>query len=183
MQRVIFSPLSIADVLLVRTPRHADARGWFSETHRADQFTERGLPAFIQDNEVMSFAAGTVRGLHFQRGPFAQAKLVRCLTGAIHDVAVDIRAGSQTFGRHVAIRLDAATGDQVFIPAGFAHGYCTLTPEALVAYKVSAPYAPAHEGGVLWNDPALGIAWPVTAGKAVLSERDRQLPTFTGASL
>lgn len=179
----MISRMAIPDVLLIQPPRYGDARGWFSEAYNVAAMDKAGAPRFVQDNESLSAAVGTVRGLHFQRGEFAQAKLVRCVTGAIFDVAVDIRPGSATFGEHVAARLDAAEGAQMFIPAGFAHGFCTLAPDSLVQYKVSAPYSRANEGGIAWNDPALGIDWPVSADAVILSDRDRALPHLKDAAL
>lgn len=122
--------------------------------------------------------AGTVRGLHYQLPPFAQAKLVRVLRGAIFDVAVDLRVGSPSFGRHIAVRLDAAGDDALFVPTGFAHGFCTLTDDTVVSYKVSTLYAPQYEHGIRWDDPALGIHWPVTAERAVLSRKDAAWPSL-----
>jgi dTDP-4-dehydrorhamnose 3,5-epimerase len=171
--------LAIPDVKLITPRRVGDARGHFAETFNRRRFAEAGLAAdFIQDNHSMSRPRGTVRGLHFQRAPFAQAKLVRVLRGAIFDVVLDIRAGSPTYGCHAAIELSADGGAQLLIPEGFAHGFCTTEPDTEVFYKVSRDYAPEHEGGILWNDPALGIAWPVGPDKAVLSERDRRWPAF-----
>ena len=153
--------------------RFGDARGFFSETWRADWgLLQTG--AFVQDNHAWSAEAGTIRGLHFQTGPSAQAKLLRVVTGAILDVAVDIRRGSPTFGRHVAAKLTAEGGEQLFVPHGFAHGYATLTPDAHVLYKVDAPYDPAREGAVRWDDPAIGIDWGVA--DPVLSDKDRAAP-------
>jgi dTDP-4-dehydrorhamnose 3,5-epimerase len=180
---VIVSALAIADVLVINTIRHSDSRGWFSESYKVQTFQDQGMPAFVQENEAMSFAQGTVRGLHFQRPPYEQAKLVRCVSGAVYDVAVDLRPHSKTFGRHVAVRLDADSRAQLFIPAGFAHGYCTLAADTVVQYKVSAPYAPDHEGGILWNDPALGIDWPVSTAEATLGAKDGNLPKFAEAML
>ena len=176
------------DVILVRTPRHGDDRGWFSETWSCARFSAAGIECdFVQDNHSRSEAAGVVRGLHFQRPPYAQAKLVRCVRGAILDVMVDLRAGSPTFGMHHAVKLSAESGDQLFVPPCFAHGFVTLQPGTEVIYKVSAPYAPSHEAGLAWDDPDLNIGWPVVAAEAVLTERDRQWPrlrdldtTFTG---
>ena len=180
---MIINALAIADVLLINTIRHTDSRGWFGENYKVQAFQGQGMPAFVQDNEAMSFRQGTIRGLHFQRPPFAQAKLVRCVAGAIYDVAVDVRLDSRTFGRHIAVRLDAASGAQLFIPAGFAHGYCTLAADTVVQYKVSAPYAPHCEGGILWNDAALGIDWPVSAAEVTLGAKDASLPGFAEARL
>lgn len=160
--------------------RFGDDRGWFSETFRADALAAGGIAdAFVQDNQSFSAQAGTVRGLHFQLAPAAQAKLVRVLSGAILDVAVDLRAGSPSYGRHVALRLDAAGGEQLYVPAGFAHGFCTLEPDTMIAYKVSAYYSAAHDRNLLWNDPDLAIAWPVGETGAVLSDKDRAAPAFS----
>jgi len=157
--------------------RHGDDRGWFSEVFRVDQLAEGGIrDAFVQDNQSFSAPRGTIRGLHFQTPPAAQAKLVRVLAGAILDVAVDIRRDSPSFGRHVAVRLDAAGGEQLYIPAGFAHGFCTLEPDTMVAYKVDAYYSPANDRSLLWNDPEIGIAWPVSEAEAILSGKDRAAP-------
>lgn len=133
---------------------------------------------FVQDNQSFSAAEGTIRGLHYQRPPHAQAKLVRCVRGSIMDYAVDIRRGSPTYGRHVAVRLTAEGGEQLFVPVGFAHGFITLEPDVEVAYKVSDVYAPDCDGGLVWNDPQIGIDWPVPASGAVLSDRDRALPAL-----
>ncbi len=169
--------LSIADVKLITPKRFGDARGYFSEVFRADVLTAAGFTqAFVQDNHSMSAEAGTVRGLHFQKPPHAQAKLVRVVRGRILDVALDLRAASPTFGQHVAAELSADEGAQMLVPAGFAHGFCTLEPNTEVIYKVSAYYAPDADSGVLWSDPDLGIAWPVEAGQAVLSMKDANLP-------
>ena len=179
----MITPLAIPDVLLIQPKRHGDARGWFSETFNAARLEELGLPRFIQDNESLSASAGTIRGLHYQRAPFAQAKLVRCVRGALFDVVLDIRKGSPTFGGHVATRLSAESADQIFVPEGFAHGFCTLEPGTLVQYKVSAPYAPEQEGGVAWDDPTLGIIWPASAADVILSNRDRAHPPLARAKL
>lgn len=133
---------------------------------------------FVQDNQSFSAAAGTVRALHFQRPPHAQAKLVRCMRGSVMDYAVDIRRGSPTYGQHVAAKLTAKGGEQLFVPVGFAHGFVTLEAEVEVAYKVSDVYAPGCDGGIIWNDPAIGIDWPLPESGAVLSEKDRVLPTL-----
>lgn len=164
-------------VVLLRTPRHGDARGWFSETWSRARFAAAGIDCdFVQDNQSWSEAQGVVRGLHFQRPPYAQAKLVRCLRGAILDVVVDLRAGSPSFGRHYAVELTAESGDQLFVPPAFAHGFVTLKPGTEVAYKVSAPYAPAHEAGLAWDDPDLAIDWPLAVDQAILADRDRIWP-------
>lgn len=170
---------AIPDVLIIRPKKHGDHRGFFSETFRTSALREAGVDLdWVQDNHSFSAARGVVRGLHFQRHPKAQAKLLRVIRGAVFDVAVDIRRGSPTYGRHVAVELSAENWTQIYVPVGFAHGFCTLTENAEVLYKVSAEYGPAEEGGVLWNDPDLGIAWPIAAEEATLSPRDRDWPRF-----
>ena len=169
--------LVIPDVKLIRTPRFSDARGCFCETFQRADFAEQGLDYdFLQDNQSSSDRPGTVRGLHFQRPPFAQTKLVRVLRGRIFDVAVDLRRSSPSFGRHIAIKLSSEGNEQLLIPAGFAHGFCTLQPDTVVFYKVDQVYSAAHDGGVNWADSGLGIEWPVASAEAILSERDRGLP-------
>jgi dTDP-4-dehydrorhamnose 3,5-epimerase len=172
-------PLAIADVKLLRPRVFRDERGHFIETWNARTFAELGIPAlFVQDNLAYSKSRGTVRGLHYQLPPNAQGKLVRVARGAILDVAVDMRKGSPSFGRHVSATLTAHGGEQIWVPTGFAHGYCTLEPDTEVIYKVTDFYAPGRDQGILWNDPALGIAWPVDAAAAILSDKDRILPHF-----
>ena len=169
--------LAIPEVKILRPQRHGDARGFFSETWSRQALAEAGIAMdFVQDNHAYSAAPGTVRGLHFQTPPFAQTKLVRVVRGAIFDVAVDIRVGSPTYGRHVSAVISAEAWNQILLPVGFAHGLVTLEPDTEVLYKVSAPYAPAHDKGLLWNDPALGINWPVAEGAAIVSEKDRAQP-------
>jgi dTDP-4-dehydrorhamnose 3,5-epimerase len=168
---------SIPGILLLLPRRLVDGRGFLAETYNRRRFAEAGVELdWVQENQAASAARGTVRGLHFQAPPAAQAKLVRVLRGAVLDVAVDIRRGSPTFGRHVAVELSAANFRQLLIPVGFAHGYCTLEPDTEVLYKVDGYYSPEHERGIRWDDPALGIDWPVTPDQAVLSEKDRSLP-------
>jgi len=170
-------PTAIPEVKEVRPVRHGDARGFFSEIFRDDVLRQHGIEmAFVQENHSLSVDRGVIRGLHFQIPPMAQAKLVRAAAGAILDVAVDIRTGSPTYGRHVAVALSAAEGNQLFVPEGFAHGFCTLEPNTEVIYKVNRYYSPEHDRGTLWNDPALGIAWPVGETDAVLSDKDRRQP-------
>lgn len=167
----------IPEVKLVLPSRRGDARGFFSEVFRKDALAAGGIDAeFVQDNHSFSATKGTVRGLHFQTDPYAQGKLMRVIRGAIFDVAVDIRRGSPTYGRHVAAVLSADNWNQLWIPGGFAHGFCTMEPDTEVIYKVTAYYAPAHDFGVRWDDPAIGIRWPVGPGEAVLSEKDRHHP-------
>lgn len=169
--------LALAGPRLIAPARHGDCRGFFSETWSRAAFAAIGIDCdFVQDNHSLSRARGTVRGLHFQTPPFAQAKLVRVARGAVFDVAVDIRHGSPTFGQHVAVELSAENWHQLFVPEGFAHGFCTLQPDTEVLYKVSAPYAPDHDRGLLWDDPALDIDWPVKADEAVVSDKDRAQP-------
>ena len=170
------TPLAIPEVLLITPKRHGDARGWFSETWSRQSLAAAGLEAdFVQDNQAFNARKGTIRGLHFQQAPHPQAKLVRALRGAIYDVAVDIRPGSPTFGRWVAAELTAERGEQLFVPRGFAHGYCTLTDDCELFYKVDGLYAPQTEGGVAWNDPDLAIPWPLD-GDPLLSDKDQVLP-------
>ena len=172
--------MAITDVLLLRPKRHGDARGYFVETFNDRSFRrEVGEVVFVQDNEALSSRKGTVRGLHFQRPPSAQGKLVRALKGAIFDVAVDIRHGSPSFGRHVSALLTAETGDQLWVPPGFAHGYCTVEPDSMIAYKVTGFYSAADDAGMAWDDPALGIDWPVEPGEALLSDKDKRQPKLS----
>jgi dTDP-4-dehydrorhamnose 3,5-epimerase len=167
----------LRDVLLLRAVRHADERGFFSEAYSRRDYAAIGIDNdFVQDNHSLSIDKGVVRGLHFQIPPFDQAKLVRVLRGSIYDVVVDIRDGSPTFGRHIATVLSSADWNQIFVPAGFAHGFCTLEAETEILYKVDRYYSRDHDYGILWRDPGLGIAWPVAADEARLSDKDRQLP-------
>ena len=167
----------IAEIKELRPVRHRDPRGFFSEIFRDDVLMRHGIDAaFVQENHSLSVDRGVIRGLHFQVPPEGQAKLVRVSAGSILDVAVDIRHGSPTYGRHVAIVLTAAEGNQLFVPEGFAHGFCTLEPNTELVYKVSRYYSPAHDLGMLWNDPSLGIAWPVAESAASLSDKDRRQP-------
>ena len=170
-------PLDIPDVLLLTPKKHGDERGFFSEVYNRRALAAAGVHAdFVQDNHSFSPQRGTVRGLHFQAPPHAQHKLVRVVQGAVFDVAVDLRRGSPSYGRHVTTTLSAAAWNQLFVPAGFAHGLMTLEPDTEILYKVSAYYAPSHDHGILWNDPALGIDWPLAEGDAILSDKDRRHP-------
>ena len=174
---VSITPLSIPAVRLVVPDRLGDDRGYFSETYSRRTFAVGGVAEeFVQDNHSLSAGVGTVRGLHYQAPPFAQAKLIRVVRGAVLDIAVDMRRGSPTFAAHVQATLSAANGQQLYIPVGFAHGFCTLEPDTEVVYKVSAYYSREHDRGIRWDDPALGIAWPVDAASAVLSAKDITLP-------
>jgi dTDP-4-dehydrorhamnose 3,5-epimerase len=173
---------SIPEVKIIAPKKFGDARGFFSETYNQRAFHAAGITdIWIQDNHSMSGPKGTVRGLHYQIEPTAQAKLVRVVKGAILDVAVDIRKGSPTCGKHVACEISADAWNQIYVPAGFAHGFCTLTPDTEVLYKVTALYSKDAEFGILWNDPALGIDWPVKPSDALLSDKDKVLPTFANA--
>ena len=169
---------NIEGVVQITPSRFGDLRGFFAETYSHRAFSELGLDVeFVQDNHSLSEAVGTVRGLHFQAPPHAQAKLVRCVRGAIFDVAVDIRRDSPSFGRYAGYKLSAENGAQLYIPAGFAHGFATLVPDSEIVYKCSDYYAPETEGSLRWDDPELGIEWPLT-GAAVLSEKDANAPLF-----
>jgi dTDP-4-dehydrorhamnose 3,5-epimerase len=169
--------LAIPGVKVVRPRKHQDGRGFFSETYVRRDLAELGIDVeFVQDNHSLSHSRGTVRGMHFQTLPMAQAKLVRVVRGVIFDVAVDIRAGSPTFGRHVSATISANDWNQIFIPVGFAHGFMTLEPDTEVLYKTSAYYSPQHEKGIVWNDPALGIRWPLPDEHVTVSDRDRAHP-------
>ncbi len=166
----------LSGVKLLKPNRFGDHRGFFAETYSRRLFTGLGVDAeFVQDNHSLSVAVGTLRGLHFQSPPHAQAKLVRCGRGAIFDVAVDIRRGSPTYGQWVGYTLSAANGAQLYIPAGFAHGFATLEPNSEIVYKCSDYYAPETEGSLRWDDPDIGIEWPVT-GEAILSKKDAEAP-------
>jgi dTDP-4-dehydrorhamnose 3,5-epimerase len=168
-----FSALTIPDVLLVEPDRQSDHRGYFEETFEVEVFTRRLGVTFVQDNLAHS-GHNVLRGIHFQNDPAAQGKLVRAVHGSIFDVAVDLRRSSETFGQWIGATLSAENGHQMWIPAGFGHGYLVLSDAADVAYKVTAGYAPASDAGIRWNDPTINIAWP--AVDPVLSEKDMALP-------
>lgn len=171
--------LAIPEVIVLRPKKFGDHRGFFSETFRKSVLQDLGLEIdFVQDNHSFSADKGTVRGLHFQTGEFAQHKLVRVVRGSILDVAVDIRRGSPTYGRWASAVISATEWNQILVPIGFAHGLCTLEPDTEVVYKVSSYYSPEHDHGLLWNDPALGIDWPVSQDEAVLSGKDHKHPTL-----
>lgn len=165
-------------VVLVSPRRFGDERGWFVETYSSERYATLGIDCtFVQDNHSMSRDTGVLRGLHWQAPPHGQDKLVRCVRGSIWDVAVDVRRGSPTFGQWVAAELSAENGRQLFVPIGFAHGFVTLEPATEVVYKVSAPYMPSAEGGIIWNDPSIGLPWPLQ-GQPQLSPKDELLPTL-----
>lgn len=176
---MLFKRLKIAGPILITPKRFGDVRGWFMESFRASVFeAEVGSYTFVQDNSSMSAEVGTVRGLHFQLEPKAQGKLVACTSGALLDVAVDIRTGSPAFGQFVAEELSAENGRQLWVPPGFAHGFCTLQPNTVISYKVTEYFSPEHDRGLSWDDPDVNVAWPVAPGSAVLSDKDRKQPTL-----
>jgi dTDP-4-dehydrorhamnose 3,5-epimerase len=171
-------PTALPDVLVLTPRRFGDARGWFMETWNAARMAEAGLDLpWVQDNHSFSAAKGTLRGLHFQSPPRAQDKLVRCSRGAILDVAVDIRTGSPSYGKWVAVELTHENGRQLFVPKGFLHGFVTLTDDTEVQYKCTDLYSPEHDGAVRWDDPAIGIDWGVTA--PMLSDKDTKAPLLS----
>jgi dTDP-4-dehydrorhamnose 3,5-epimerase len=169
---------SLPDCVILTPARFGDARGWFSETWSARRFAEAGLPGdWVQDNHSFSAAVGTLRGLHFQRPPHAQDKLVRCTRGAIFDVAVDVRRGSPSYGKWVGVDLTSENGRQLLVPKGFLHGFVTRAPDTEVQYKCTDTYAPDCDGAIRWNDPTIGIDWGVT--DPVLSAKDQVAPFLT----
>lgn len=171
---------AIEGVQMIRPKRHCDERGVFVETYQHARYAAAGVTTrFVQDNYSRSLQAGTIRGLHYQAAPHAQAKLVTVLAGAIYDVAVDMRPESPTFGRHIGVELTADSATQLMVPEGCAHGFCTLVPGTIVHYKVSENYVAAAEGGIRWDDPALAITWPTMAQPPTISDRDRQWPSWT----
>src|SRR6187401_2833226 len=162
---------------LIVPKRHPDARGWFAETFNETRLRALGIDChFVQENQSHSRCAGTLRGLHFQVPPFAQAKLISVVHGRAFDVAVDVRRGSPTFGKHTSAELSAEKGFQLYIPTGFAHGILTLENDVVLNYKVSEYYAADYEGGIRWDDPDIGVNWPAVPSETVLSDKDRQLP-------
>ncbi len=174
---MLIEDTALAGVKIVTPKRHRDERGFFSEVYNGRAWKEQGIALdFVQDNHSLSRDVGVIRGLHFQLPPFAQDKLVRVVRGRILDVAVDIRRSSPTFGQHVAVELSAENWRQLLVPIGFAHGFCTLEPDTEVLYKVTNYYSAAHDRGLAFDDPALGIDWPVAAESAQLSAKDRQWP-------
>jgi dTDP-4-dehydrorhamnose 3,5-epimerase len=176
--RVVDIGLGVIEIV---PEKFGDARGYFVETWQRDRFVQSGIsPDWIQDNQSFSVEPFVLRGLHVQLSPYAQDKLVRVLSGKIFDVAVDVRPGSPSFGQWVARELSADDSNQLFIPKGFAHGFLTLTPAVAVLYKVSAPYDPDSDRSIAWNDPMLGITWPLPAGRQPqLSAKDRAAPPLS----
>lgn len=172
-----FEDTAIPAVKIVTPKKFGDARGFFSEVYKESDWEAAGLKyKFVQDNHSMSAPVGTLRGLHFQTAPFAQDKLVRVVRGRILDVAVDIRRSSPTFGKHVAVELSSENWRQLWVPIGFAHAFVTLEPNTEVLYKVTALYSPANDRGLAWDDPDLGIDWPVPPGGPLLSDKDTKWP-------
>lgn len=170
----------LPEVVLIEPTVHADDRGWFMELHKRSEFNEHGITSpFVQDNCALSNVKGTLRGLHFQKAPAAQGKLVTCLVGEVFDVAVDIRIGSPTYRLWVSANLTSENHHMLWVPEGFAHGYLTLAKVTLVAYKVTAEYSPQHDRGVRWNDPTIGIKWPIP--HPTLSKKDRDAPLLDDA--
>jgi dTDP-4-dehydrorhamnose 3,5-epimerase len=173
----------IPDVKIITPAKFGDRRGFFSEAYSRRSLVEAGLDFdFVQDNHALSADTGTLRGLHFQSPPFAQDKLVRVPHGRILDIAVDLRRSSPSFGRSVAVELSAENWRQVLVPVGFAHGYITLEPNTEVLYKVTNYYAPDHDHGLAWDDPALGIDWGTSAERVILSDKDRKHPRLSELS-
>ena len=171
----------IAGLLLVEPKKFGDHRGFFSETYNRARLAEAGFDReFVQDNQSLSAAPGTLRGLHFQTPPFAQDKLVRVTRGAILDVAVDLRAGSPTYGDYAAVELSAENWRQLLVPVGFAHGFVTLEPDTEVLYKVTAYYSPENDAGLIWSDPLIGIDWSAAPAAPTLSAKDAAAPGFAG---
>jgi len=176
-----FKPQAIPDVIVIEPKVFEDERGFFYESYREALFRENGVKEhFVQDNHTRS-SKGVLRGLHYQIEPMEQAKLIRVICGKIFDVVVDIRKGSKTFGQSVSVTLDADKKQMIYIPAGFAHGYCTLEDGCEVLYKVSNFYSPEHERGILWSDPSLKIEWPKLSGGTILSKKDKKYPTLQEA--
>jgi dTDP-4-dehydrorhamnose 3,5-epimerase len=177
VEGVVLETFPAPDLVALVPPKHADARGFLSETYSRRRFAALGLDIdFVQDNHTYSAARGTIRGLHFQTPPHAQGKLVRVLRGAVLDVVVDLRLGSPAFGRPVAVELSAENWRQLYVPPGFAHGFCTLTPETEVLYRMTSYYAPESDRGLAFDDPDLGVRWPVAISEATLSDKDRRHP-------
>lgn len=180
MEKFTARALEIPGVILITPRKFADARGFFMETYAEGDFAQMGIPArFVQDNHSLSRASGTIRGLHFQTPPRAQAKLARVIRGSVFDVAVDLRRASPAYGRWCGARLTAQGGEQIFVPRGFAHGFCTLEPDTEVLYKVDELYAAECEAGLMWDDRVLAIDWPVAHDMAMVSEKDGRLPGFS----
>ena len=181
---MIVRPLELDGLLEISPRKFGDDRGFFSETYNAKSFAEAGVDlTFVQDNHSYSVAKGVVRGLHYQLPPFAQDKLVRVTRGAILDVAVDIRKSSPTFGKWVALEVSAEKWNQILVPKGFAHGFMTLVENTEVIYKVTNYYSPEHDRSIRFDDPAIGIDWPIASSGVQLSDKDRKAPLFADAEV
>lgn len=175
-----FREFDIDGPLEIRPKKIGDDRGYFAEIFRLNAFRDRVPNAeFVQDNQSLSVRLGTIRGLHFQTRPAAQGKIVRCLSGRLFDVAVDLRAHSSTFGKWISVELSPETNNQLWVPVGFGHGFCTLEPNSIISYRVTDYYSPENDKGVTWDDPDIGIDWPGVADPDTLSAKDRQLPQLT----
>ncbi len=171
--------LEIPEVKVIKPKKNLDNRGYFSEVYSNKSMKENGVDLnFLQDNQSLSVDINVVRGLHYQAEPFAQDKLLRCLTGSLLDVAVDLRKDSPTFGKHIKKVISAENFEQILVPIGFAHGFVTLEENTTVLYKVTNFYSPNHDFGVFWNDPELGIDWGIDVSKAIVSEKDQKQPHF-----
>ncbi|CAM1366682.1 dTDP-4-deoxyrhamnose-3,5-epimerase [Tenacibaculum sediminilitoris] len=175
---MIFTKTAIPEVVIIEPKVFGDQRGYFFESFNQKEFEEHiGQANFVQDNESKS-TYGALRGLHFQQPPFAQAKLVRCIQGKVLDVAVDVRKNSPSYGKHITVELSEENKRQLFIPRGFAHGFVTLSKEAVFAYKVDNWYAPEYDSGIIWNDTTLNIDWKINSKEVILSSKDTKLSTF-----
>jgi dTDP-4-dehydrorhamnose 3,5-epimerase len=176
-----FKTFPVQGPLEILPRRLEDDRGYFSEIFRSDLFAEMSGPVdFVQDNQSLSVRPGTIRGIHFQSHPVAQGKLVRCLSGSLFDIAVDLRRGSQTYGKWISTVLTPEENNQLWIPVGFGHGFCTLQPNSVISYRVTNYYSPEHDKGVAWDDPDIGVDWPELADPSTLSAKDRVQPTLAG---
>jgi dTDP-4-dehydrorhamnose 3,5-epimerase len=174
-----FRRLDIDGLVEIRPRKLADERGYFSETFRLAEFTEHvGAVEFVQDNQSLSIRIGTIRGMHFQTHPAAQGKLVRCMAGKLLDVVVDLRRQSPNFGRWAAVELSSEDNNQLWVPVGFGHGFCTLEPNSIISYRVTSYYSPENDKGVAWDDPDIGIVWPEVADASTLSLKDRKQPSL-----
>jgi dTDP-4-dehydrorhamnose 3,5-epimerase len=178
---MIYHDTSIAGVFLIETERHKDARGWFSRTYCAEEFSSKGLETnFAQCSSSFNEKRGTLRGLHYQTAPYAECKLVRCISGAIFDVVVDIRPDSATYGQWIAEELSISNGSMLYIPQGCAHGFQTLAPNSEIFYQITTPYMPDHASGIRWDDPGLAIDWPLA--NPILSDKDSDLPNLANSA-
>jgi dTDP-4-dehydrorhamnose 3,5-epimerase len=174
-----FRQFNVAGPVEIRPGKISDDRGYFSEIFRADKFADFGGTAdFVQENQSLSIRAGTIRGIHFQTHPAAQGKLVRCLSGKLFDVAVDLRRGSPTYGQSVSVILTPEDNNQLWVPIGFGHGFCTLEPNSITSYRVTDFYSPENDKGLAWDDPTIAIDWPSQADPETLSAKDQRQPAL-----